>query len=173
MYCDQCLVELRGDVVSMRESAEIEAEYREAMRRLRSVRDMVRDSKIENLNRVELDEDAITDVGSNIGKLYGAAWAQVVRWEEFGLDEETKNQHTMEESMADMGESESKTRTEVPAFHFELIECPQCGSEQEATVEHTVPFFSYVHHCGQCGYIIGESEWKKVKENENEDQQVD
>lgn len=47
--------------------------------------------------------------------------------------------------------------------HTEKIRCPECGTVQEATVEHTVPFYSYVHHCEKCGFIIMESEWEVVK----------
>jgi hypothetical protein len=44
--------------------------------------------------------------------------------------------------------------------HFEMIICPQCDSNQDAWVEHTEPFYSYVHWCGECGYCIMESEWQ-------------
>ena len=44
--------------------------------------------------------------------------------------------------------------------HIERIVCPSCGKVQDATVEHTWPWWSYVHEC-DCGYIIGESEWPK------------
>ena len=47
--------------------------------------------------------------------------------------------------------------------HTEKIKCPECESVQEATVLHTVPFFSFVHFC-TCGYIIMESEWEKVED---------
>lgn len=52
-----------------------------------------------------------------------------------------------------MGEIES---------HKETIECPECNHVQEAIVEHTVPWYSYVHICTMCKYIIMESEWKVV-----------
>ena len=47
--------------------------------------------------------------------------------------------------------------------HHEVIVCPRCGKDQRATVEHTRPFWSYVHHC-ECGYTITESEWELAKE---------
>lgn len=46
--------------------------------------------------------------------------------------------------------------------HKETIECPECKCVQQAIVEHTVPFASYVHICDNCKYIIMESEWKRV-----------
>lgn len=45
--------------------------------------------------------------------------------------------------------------------HTETISCPECWLIQEATVEHTVPFFTYVHHC-RCGFTITESDWEEV-----------
>jgi len=51
----------------------------------------------------------------------------------------------------------------VKREHTERIICPSCHKEQVATVEHTWPFYSYVHFC-ECGYTIMESEWEKVKE---------
>jgi len=45
--------------------------------------------------------------------------------------------------------------------HAELIVCPNCDLEQVAMVEHTIPFYSYVHICNECGYTIMESEWEK------------
>lgn len=48
--------------------------------------------------------------------------------------------------------------------HTEKIECPNCGDIQDAEVEHTTPFHSYVHYCTECEYMIGESEWNVCKE---------
>ena len=45
--------------------------------------------------------------------------------------------------------------------HTERIVCPACGIEQDAVVEHTLPFWSYVHVC-ECGYAIIESEWDEA-----------
>jgi hypothetical protein len=46
--------------------------------------------------------------------------------------------------------------------HQETIECPNCGAIETATVEHGVPFNTYIHHCSECQYIIMESEWEPV-----------
>ena len=46
--------------------------------------------------------------------------------------------------------------------HLEAIRCPECSKLQLATVEHTWPWFSYVHECTDCGYIIMESEWPRL-----------
>jgi hypothetical protein len=51
---------------------------------------------------------------------------------------------------------------EHPDIHEEEIICPECNIKQWATVEHTIPFASYVHHCKKCKYIIMESEWNKA-----------
>ena len=47
--------------------------------------------------------------------------------------------------------------------HTEIIKCPECGLKQPATVKHTKPFYSYVHRCTKCKYIIMESEWEMVE----------
>jgi uncharacterized protein (DUF2225 family) len=49
-------------------------------------------------------------------------------------------------------------------FHTETIRCPDCGLIQDAIVEHTIPFYSYVHTCTFCGYTVMESDWEKVQE---------
>ncbi len=46
-------------------------------------------------------------------------------------------------------------------IHSEAIRCPECGSVQSATVEHTEPFWTWLHECIECGYIIMESDWIK------------
>ena len=43
--------------------------------------------------------------------------------------------------------------------HPETIICPECGSIQEATVQHGNPFNTYIHECSVCGHIIMESDW--------------
>ena len=43
--------------------------------------------------------------------------------------------------------------------HKELIVCPECKHECKATVIHTVPFFTYIHNCNNCDYVITESDW--------------
>lgn len=45
--------------------------------------------------------------------------------------------------------------------HTETILCPECWQECVATVEHTIPFYTYIHLC-LCGYTITESDWQKV-----------
>ena len=44
--------------------------------------------------------------------------------------------------------------------HTEKIICPECNNVQTATVDHTFPWYSYVHEC-ECGYVITESEWEE------------
>jgi hypothetical protein len=51
---------------------------------------------------------------------------------------------------------------EHPDIHEEEIICPECGLQQWATVEHTIPFGTFVHACSKCKYIIMESEWNTV-----------
>jgi ribosomal protein L37AE/L43A len=50
---------------------------------------------------------------------------------------------------------------DAKGYHNERIECPQCGSTQQAKVNHT-GWNSYVHQCSSCKYVIGESEWNRV-----------
>lgn len=47
--------------------------------------------------------------------------------------------------------------------HEETIRCPQCGTVQTAFVEHTYPWWWYVHDCAECGYTILESEWSNIE----------
>ena len=47
--------------------------------------------------------------------------------------------------------------------HTELIICPECQNRQKAKVTHTVPFFTYIHTCNVCKYLITESDWEVVK----------
>lgn len=44
----------------------------------------------------------------------------------------------------------------------QFIECPNCGAIELATIEETIPFWTYLHDC-KCGYIIMESEWCSAK----------
>ena len=44
--------------------------------------------------------------------------------------------------------------------HTEIIKCPACGLIQPAVVKHTLPWYSYVHHCVRCKHVITESEWE-------------
>lgn len=50
-----------------------------------------------------------------------------------------------------------------PLSHTEIIKCPECSKIQSANVKHTQPFYSYVHECIKCKYIIMESEWVTIK----------
>jgi len=47
--------------------------------------------------------------------------------------------------------------------HTQKIKCPECDKVQPGTIEHTFPWWSYVHHCVKCEYIIMESEWQNLK----------
>jgi phage FluMu protein Com len=51
-------------------------------------------------------------------------------------------------------------------YHIELIKCPECNTIQEAKVEHSIPWNTYIHHCKWCEYVIMESEWDKVEDKE-------
>lgn len=53
--------------------------------------------------------------------------------------------------------------------HTEQIICPNCGAKQTAVVEHTEPWWSYVHQCDRCGYIIMESEWYSLRKGRTND----
>ena len=44
------------------------------------------------------------------------------------------------------------------------IKCPRCGNVQNARVKKTLPFYTYMHICKKCGYVITESEWDEVKQ---------
>jgi len=46
--------------------------------------------------------------------------------------------------------------------HIETIQCPECGFIQDAIVEETIPWFTYIHECDACGYLIAESEWNNI-----------
>ncbi len=46
--------------------------------------------------------------------------------------------------------------------HTETIKCPECGKIQDAVVEHTWPWYSYIHNC-ECGHTIMESEWNRAE----------
>lgn len=50
--------------------------------------------------------------------------------------------------------------------HCEVIRCPECKSIQKAEVTHTRPWYSYVHFCTKCEYIIMESEWEPVNKED-------
>ncbi len=42
------------------------------------------------------------------------------------------------------------------------IQCPECNTIQDAVVEMTAPFPTYIHHCEKCAYVIMESEFNIV-----------
>ena len=44
------------------------------------------------------------------------------------------------------------------------IRCPICKHVQNARVRKTLPFYTYMHICKKCGYVITESEWDEVKQ---------
>lgn len=46
-------------------------------------------------------------------------------------------------------------------YHNELIKCPECKTIQWAKVEYTLPWFTRIHTCKSCNYLIMESEWDK------------
>ena len=50
---------------------------------------------------------------------------------------------------------------DTDGFHYERIICPECDKVETGKVEHTDPWWSYVHTCSCCGYVIMESEWEK------------
>jgi hypothetical protein len=46
--------------------------------------------------------------------------------------------------------------------HTETIRCTECEKVQQAEVVHTFPWYTFVHTCEFCEYIIMESEWERV-----------
>lgn len=68
------------------------------------------------------------------------------------------------------------TNTEVQkcTSHTEAIICPECSFVQDAEVQHTEPFYTYIKKCECCSSFITESDWElvndaevKVKERKN------
>ena len=51
--------------------------------------------------------------------------------------------------------------------HTVIIECPECFIQQQATVEHTFPWATYIHECKNCKHLIMESEWNEVENQIN------
>ena len=45
----------------------------------------------------------------------------------------------------------------------QFIICPNCGAIELATIEETVPFWTYIHDCAKCNYCTMESEWQTAK----------
>lgn len=60
-------------------------------------------------------------------------------------------------------ESKNK-KNKIMKTNFVKIKCPQCGLEQKAKVTKTFPFYTYIHTCKKCNYVITESEWNEIKE---------
>jgi ribosomal protein L37AE/L43A len=52
---------------------------------------------------------------------------------------------------------------EITMTHKVVIRCPNCIQLQNATVKHTEPFYTYIHECSNCKYVITESDWDEVK----------
>mgnify|MGYP003658060963 CR=1 FL=1 len=48
-----------------------------------------------------------------------------------------------------------------------IIKCPKCDTVQDAKVQHTTPFYTYIHTCKKCGYVIMESEFNIVENKTN------
>jgi len=48
------------------------------------------------------------------------------------------------------------------------IKCPQCGYVQKAKIIKTFPFYTYIHYCEKCNYVITESDWDEIKKNVHE-----
>jgi RNase P subunit RPR2 len=51
---------------------------------------------------------------------------------------------------------------------YERIVCPQCETVQGAAVQRFSAIWPvYVHMCMTCGFVITESEWNSVEENDD------
>lgn len=48
----------------------------------------------------------------------------------------------------------------------QVIRCPKCDSVQKATINQSIPWWVYIHHCNYCKYIIMESEWDVISDDE-------
>lgn len=55
--------------------------------------------------------------------------------------------------LVDWIEEKRRGRMTDIGHHQETIRCPSCGKTQAAIVQHTHPYWTYVHECG-CGCII-------------------
>lgn len=57
--------------------------------------------------------------------------------------------------------------SEIISTRKETIQCPECDTIQEATINHYEghPFETILHDCIQCEHIIMEAEWEKVEDN--------
>jgi len=45
----------------------------------------------------------------------------------------------------------------------QFIICPNCGAIELATIEETIPFWTYIHDCTKCKFTIMESDWAPAK----------
>lgn len=91
----------------------------------------------------------------------------VVRWVIKCLGNNVDNEDTAAVLGAILARREKKRNEPEYApleSHIETIICPGCENVQRAEVVHTQPWFSYVHVCDNCEYIIMESEWDRVEE---------
>jgi len=43
------------------------------------------------------------------------------------------------------------------------IKCPKCCYVQNAKIIKTFPFYTYIHYCKKCMYVITESDWDEIK----------
>ncbi len=50
--------------------------------------------------------------------------------------------------------------------YLQTIKCPECLMVCEAEVFREQPWFVYVHECEHCGYIITESDWEEVADED-------
>jgi hypothetical protein len=66
------------------------------------------------------------------------------------------------------GKGEGVIGIETKFLRMEKIKCPECKTVQEAKHDATVgwPYFAVLVHECKCGFIIGESEWEVVKDDQ-------
>lgn len=88
-------------------------------------------------------------------------------WAKKGNPDDPQNEHYVQSedpAQLKLFCEEIKQGDGIVEMHKETIQCPECNHIQEAIVEHTIPWNTYVHTCTMCKYIIMESEWKVVNE---------
>lgn len=63
-----------------------------------------------------------------------------------------------------MGNNSSTSQNQI---EYDIIICPQCDTRQEAAVSLNEgdPWWTMVHTCVKCEYVIMESEWEREGEN--------
>lgn len=69
----------------------------------------------------------------------------------------------MDNNQKQAGEFSRTNILKMESNHIEKIVCPECEAVQDAIVEETVPFFTYIHSCVNCDYVITESDWQREK----------